>query len=84
MSTERGIVQRLVLEPLLAASKRHYDTLTVGYPERSYLSSPFTIRNTDNVIATLKEPEEPGASDASVFGDNENAGLTSLKPSHHC
>ncbi|KAI9442980.1 aldehyde dehydrogenase [Lactarius indigo] len=78
MSTERVIVQRPVLEPLVAAIKRNIDTLTVGDPEHSHLSSLFTDRSADNVIEMLKEAKEAGAE--VLLGDLEKAGPALLKP----
>ncbi|KAH8982274.1 aldehyde dehydrogenase [Lactarius akahatsu] len=78
MSTERVIVQRPVLEPLVAAIKRNIDTLTVGDPEHANLSSLFTDRSADNIIAMLKGAKEAGAE--VLLGDLEKAGPALLKP----
>ncbi|KAH9060183.1 aldehyde dehydrogenase [Lactarius vividus] len=78
MSTERVIVQRPVFEPLVAAIKRNIDTLTVGDPEHAHLSSLFTDRSADNIIAMLKEAKEAGAE--VLLGDLEKAGPALLKP----
>jgi hypothetical protein len=78
MSTERVIVQRPVFEPLVAAIKRHIDTLTVGDPEQSHLSSLFTNGSADNVLAMLKEAKEAGAE--VLLGDMEKSGPALLKP----
>jgi len=78
MSTERVIVQRPVFEPLVAAIKRHTDALTVGDPEHAHISSLFTDRSADNVIAMLKEAKEAGAE--VLLGDMEKAGPALVKP----
>ncbi|KAH9040247.1 aldehyde dehydrogenase [Lactarius hengduanensis] len=78
MSTERVIVQRPVLEPLVAAIKRNIDTLTVGDPEHANISSLFTDRSADNIIAMLKGAREAGAE--VLLGDLEKAGPALLKP----
>jgi acyl-CoA reductase-like NAD-dependent aldehyde dehydrogenase len=78
MSTERVIVQRPVLEPLVAAIKRHIDTLIVGDPEHAHLSSLFTDRSADNIIAMLREAKEAGAE--VLLGDLEKAGPALLRP----
>jgi len=78
MSTERVIVQRPALEPLVAAIKRHVNTLTVGDPEQAHLSSLFTGQSGDNIIAMLKEAKEAGAE--VLLGDMEKAGPALLKP----
>lgn len=78
MSTERVIVQRPVFEPLVAAIKRHIDTLTVGDPEQSHLSSLFTGGSADNVLAMLKEAKEAGAE--VLLGDMKKSGPALLKP----
>ncbi|KAH9175620.1 aldehyde dehydrogenase [Lactarius sanguifluus] len=78
MSTERVIVQRPVLEPLVAAIKRNIDTLIVGDPEHAHLSSLFTDRSADNIIAMLKGAKEAGAE--VLLGDLEKAGPALLKP----
>ena len=78
MSTERLIVQRPVLEPLVAAIKRHIDTLTIGDPEHAHLSSLFTDRNADNIIAMLKESKEAGSE--VLLGDMEKVGPALLRP----
>src|SRR6267378_2304937 len=78
MSTERVIVQRPVLERLVVAIKKHLDTLTVGDPENSHLSSLFTDRSADNVLAMLKEAKDAGAE--VLVGDLEKAGPALLKP----
>ncbi|KAH9030341.1 aldehyde dehydrogenase [Lactarius pseudohatsudake] len=78
MSTERVIVQRPVLEPLVAAIKRNIDTLTVGDPEHANISSLFTDRSADNIIAMLKGAKEAGAE--VLLGDLEKAGPALLKP----
>ena len=78
MSTERVIVQRPVYEPLVAAIKRHIDTLTVGDPEQSHLSSLFTEGSADNIIAMLKEAKEAGAE--MLLGDMKKSGPALLKP----
>ncbi|KAH9010960.1 aldehyde dehydrogenase [Lactarius hengduanensis] len=78
MSTERVIVQRPVLEPLVAAIKRNIDTLTVGDPDHANLSSLFTDRSADNIIAMLKGAKEAGAE--VLLGDLEKAGPALLKP----
>jgi len=78
MSTERVIVQRPVLEQLVVAIKKHLDTLTVGDPENSHLSSLFTDRSADNVLAMLKEAKDAGAE--VLVGDLEKAGPALLKP----
>ena len=78
MSLERVIVQRQVFDPLVTAIKRHIDTLTVGDPEQSHLSSLFSVRSADNIIAMLKEAKEAGAE--VLLGDMEKAGPALLKP----
>ncbi|KAH9073435.1 aldehyde dehydrogenase [Lactarius deliciosus] len=78
MSTERVIVQRPVLEPLVAAIKQNIDTLTVGDPEHANLSSLFTDRSADNIIAMMKGAKEAGAE--VLLGDLEKAGPALLKP----
>ena len=78
MSTERVIVQRPALEPLVAAMKRHARALTVGDPEHAVLSSLFTERSADGIIAMLKEAKEAGAE--VLLGDLEKAGPALLKP----
>jgi len=78
MATERVIVQRPALEPLVAAIKEHLNTLTVGDPENSHLSSLFTERSADGIIAMLKEAKEAGAE--VLLGDLEKAGPSLLKP----
>ena len=78
MSTERVIVQRPVLEPLVTAIKRHINTLTVGDPEKSHLSSLFTDASADNIISMLKEAKEAGAE--VLLGDMKKAGPALLKP----
>ncbi|KAI9454067.1 aldehyde dehydrogenase [Lactarius psammicola] len=81
MSTERVIVQRPVLQPLVAAIKRYINTLTVGDPENSHLSSLFTNSSADNIISMLKEAKEAGAE--VLLGDLEKAGPALLKPHIH-
>jgi acyl-CoA reductase-like NAD-dependent aldehyde dehydrogenase len=78
MATERVIVQQPALEPLVAAIKEHLNTLTVGDPENSHLSSLFTERSADGIIAMLKEAKEAGAE--VLLGDLEKAGPSLLKP----
>ena len=78
MATERVIVQRPVLEPLVSAIKQHLSTLRVGDPENSELSSLFTKRNADKVLAMIKEAKEAGAE--VLLGDVEKAGPALLKP----
>ena len=78
MATERVIVQRPALETLVAAIKEHLNTLTVGDPENSHLSSLFTERSADGIIAMLKEAKEAGAE--VLLGDLEKAGPSLLKP----
>ncbi|KAH9972009.1 aldehyde dehydrogenase [Lactifluus volemus] len=78
MATERVIVQRPALEPLVAAIKQHINTLTVGDPERALLSSLFTERSADGVIAMMKEAKETGAE--VLLGDMKKAGPALLKP----
>ena len=78
MATERVIVQRPALEPLVAAIKQHINTLTVGDPEHALLSSLFTERSADNIIAMLKEAKETGAE--ILLGDMKKAGPALLKP----
>jgi len=78
MATERVIVQRAVLEPLVAAIKGHLNTLTIGDPENSHLSSLFTERSADGIVAMLKEAKEAGAE--VILGDLEKAGPSLLKP----
>jgi len=78
ISTERVIVQRSVFEPLVAAIKKHIDSLTVGDPEQSHLSSLFTDRSADNIISMLKEAKEAGAE--LLLGNMEKAGPALLKP----
>ena len=78
MSTERVIVQRPALESLVAAIKEHLSTLAVGDPENSHLSSLFTKRSADGIIAMLKEAKEAGAE--VLLGDLEKAGPSLLKP----
>ncbi len=78
MATERVIVQRSVLESLVSAIKRHLSTLTVGDPANSKLSSLFTERNADNIIAMIKEAKEAGAE--VLLGDTVKAGPALLKP----
>jgi len=78
MSTERVIVQRPVFDPLVAAIKQHIATLTVGDPEQSHLSSLFSDRSADNIIAMLKEAKEAGAE--VLLGDMKKAGPALLKP----
>ena len=78
MSTERVIVQRPVLEPLVAAIKQHIGTLTVGDPENALLSSLFTDRSADNIIAMMKEAKEAGAE--VLLGNMEKAGPALLRP----
>ncbi len=78
MATERVIVQRPVLEPLVSAIKQYLSTLTVGDPENSELSSLFTERNADDIIAMVKEAKEAGAE--VLLGDMTKAGPALLKP----
>ena len=78
MATERVIVQRPAFEPLVAAIKEHLNALTVGDPEDSQLSSLFTERSADGIIAMLKEAKEDGAE--VVLGDLKKAGPALLKP----
>ena len=78
MATERVIVQRPALEPLIAALKEHLNTLTVGDPEHSHLSSLFSERSADGIIAMLKEAKEAGAE--VLLGDMQKAGPALLKP----
>ena len=78
MSTERVIVQRPVLDQLVAAIKKELDTLTVGNPESSHLSSLFNDRSADNIISMLKEAKDAGAE--VLVGDLEKAGPALLKP----
>ncbi|KAI0298081.1 aldehyde dehydrogenase [Multifurca ochricompacta] len=78
MSTERVIVQRPALEPLVAAIKQHINTLSVGDPQNAHLSSVFTERSADGIISMLKEAKEAGAE--VVLGDFEKAGPALLKP----
>jgi acyl-CoA reductase-like NAD-dependent aldehyde dehydrogenase len=78
MATERVIVQRPALEPLIAALKEHLNTLTVGDPEHSHLSSLFSERSADGIIAMLNEAKEAGAE--VLLGDMQKAGPALLKP----
>jgi len=78
MATERVIVQRQAFDPLVAAIKEHLNALTVGDPEDSQLSSLFTERSADGILAMLKEAKEAGAE--IVLGDLEKAGPALLKP----
>src|SRR6266702_765439 len=78
MSTERVIVQRLVLEQLVATIKWHVDTLTVGDPEYAHLSSLFTDHSADNIIAMVREAKE--AREEVLLGDMEKAEPALLKP----
>ncbi|KAF8477955.1 aldehyde dehydrogenase [Russula ochroleuca] len=78
MATERVIVQRPVLEPLVSAIKQHLSTLTVGDPKNSELSSLFTERHADGIIAMVKEAKEAGAE--VLLGDMKKAGPALLKP----
>ncbi len=78
MSTERVVVQRPVFEPLVAAIKRCINNITVGDPDHAHLSSLFTDRSADNVIAMLKEAKEAGAE--VLLGDMEKAGPALVKP----
>ena len=78
MATERVIVQRPVFEQLLSAIKQQLSTLNVGDPETSELSSLFTERNADNVVAMVKEAKEAGAE--VLLGDVAKAGPALLKP----
>jgi acyl-CoA reductase-like NAD-dependent aldehyde dehydrogenase len=78
MSTERVIVQRPALEPLVAAIKKHISTLSVGNPEQALLSSLFSERSADDVIAMLKEAKEAGAE--VLIGDMDKAGPALLQP----
>jgi acyl-CoA reductase-like NAD-dependent aldehyde dehydrogenase len=78
MATERVIVQRPVLEPLVSAIKQHLSALSVGDPETSELSSLFTERNANGIIAMVKEAKEAGAE--VLLGDMEKAGPALLKP----
>ena len=52
--------------------------LTFGDPEQSHLSSLFSVRSADNIIAMLKEAKEAGAE--VLLGDMEKAGPALLKP----
>jgi acyl-CoA reductase-like NAD-dependent aldehyde dehydrogenase len=78
MATERVIVQRPVLEPLVSAIKQHLSTLTVGDPENSELTSLFTERHADGIIAMVREAKEAGAE--ILLGDMKKAGPALLKP----
>jgi acyl-CoA reductase-like NAD-dependent aldehyde dehydrogenase len=78
MATERVIVQRPALEPLVSAIKQHLNVLTIGDPETSELSSLFTERNADNILAMIKDAKEAGAE--VLLGDMEKAGPALLKP----
>jgi len=78
MATERVIVQRQAFEPLVAAIKEHLNVFTVGDPEDSLLSSLFTERSADDILAMLKEAKEAGAE--ILLGDLEKAGPALLKP----
>jgi acyl-CoA reductase-like NAD-dependent aldehyde dehydrogenase len=78
MATQRVIVQRPVLEPLVTAIKQHINTLSVGDPEHALLSSLFTERNADGIIAMLKEAKEAGAE--VLLGDMKKAGPALLRP----
>ncbi|KAI9450247.1 aldehyde dehydrogenase [Russula earlei] len=78
MATERVIVQRSVLEPLVSAIKSHLSTLTVGDPEHSNLSALFSERSADGIVAMIKEAKDAGAE--VLLGDAEKAGPALLKP----
>jgi len=78
MGTDRVIVQRPVFEPLISAIKQHLSTFTVGDPEHATLSSLFTERSADGIIAMLQEAKQAGAE--VLLGDMEKAGLALLKP----
>lgn len=63
MSTERIIVQRPALEPLIAALKKHTAHLNIGDPSdpSTHLSSLFTEGSAENVVGLLKSAKEQGA-----------------------
>ncbi|KAI0265678.1 aldehyde dehydrogenase [Gloeopeniophorella convolvens] len=78
MSTERVIVQRPVLDALVAAVKKHTNSLSVGNPEQAHLSSLFTDRSADGILGMLQEARDAGAE--LLLGDGKKAGPALLHP----
>lgn len=63
MSTERIIVQRPVVEPLVAALKKHIANVNMGDPSdaSNHLSALFTEGSAENVVRLLRAGAEKGA-----------------------
>ncbi|KAI0265688.1 aldehyde dehydrogenase [Gloeopeniophorella convolvens] len=78
MSTERVIVLRPVLEPLVGALKTHMSKLRVGDPENSEMSSLFTSGSADNIVSLIRDAREKGAE--LLFGEGEKRGDALLGP----
>jgi acyl-CoA reductase-like NAD-dependent aldehyde dehydrogenase len=76
MSTERVIVLRPALEPLVAAIKQHISTLSVGDPDQALRRSFQSAARTTS-FAMLKEAKEAGAKPLLV--DMDKAGPALLK-----
>lgn len=62
MSTERVIVQRSVVEPLIAALRKHTAHLKIGDPSdpSTHMSSLFTEGSAEHVVGLLKSAKEQG------------------------
>ena len=61
-----------------ATHRYPHSGLTVGDPKQSHLSSLFSDRSADNIIAMLKEAKKTGAE--VLLGDTKTAGHALLKP----
>ena len=72
MSTERIIVERPAVEPLLAALKKHLTAITAGDPTTSTISSLFTEKSAEGILALLRDAKDAGAE--IVAGDLQREG----------
>ncbi|VDB92108.1 unnamed protein product [Peniophora sp. CBMAI 1063] len=77
MSTERVIVQRSAVEPLLQALKKHMASLSAGDPTTSPMSSLFTETSAEGILSLLRDAKENGAE--IIAGDLQREGAL-LKP----
>lgn len=77
MSTERIIVERSAVEPLVAALKKHIASITAGDPATSAISSLFTEASAEGILGLLRDAKDAGAE--IVAGDIQRDGAL-MKP----
>ncbi|KZV64148.1 aldehyde dehydrogenase [Peniophora sp. CONT] len=77
MSTERIIVERSAVEPLVAALKKHIASITAGDPATSAISSLFTETSAEGILGLLRDAKDAGAE--IVAGDIQRDGAL-IKP----